>query len=101
MKFGICYDSAIHVDKKTEGDTLVTTVSPAEDAAHAQMKQNWLNSSATEIMVKKLHLQIDNLVAQSILQAITYPSHGNHQQIIQNLIRVSELQKTLAEIEKI
>lgn len=110
MRFGLIYDNAIGIDRTNPDgspvqdisqDGVVDNHSPAEDAAHTQTKLNWLASTPTELMMKKLQNQITDLLALSVMQAVTYPTHQNHLQIIQNLVRVSELQKTIEEIKSV
>lgn len=66
-----------------------------EDAARAQAKFNWKSSTVTQEVVASIHKEINDLIVKSVGLAVSYPTHTNAHQIVQNLIRVDTLTKLL------
>lgn len=65
------------------------------DAVRQQLKISWLQSTVTEEMVKSLSNDRDSLLKQAINLAETYQTNGNHQQIINCLIKASTIGKVI------
>lgn len=69
--------------------------SPAEDAASAQEKLNWLSSPVTAGLLKDLGLQVDESLDEAIKLAVGFSSHQNPWRIIQLLNKAHELRNLI------
>jgi len=69
--------------------------SPAADALTIQTKIDWLASPVTQDLFKSLTTEYSELIANAIAGAVAYPVHGNHQQIVQWLVRANTIKTIL------
>lgn len=69
-----------------------------EDAAHAQLRLSWENSTITKELLDTIDMQIDVLVVEAISHAVAYPIHKNLDGILQALVRADTLIKTKAKM---
>jgi hypothetical protein len=88
MKFGKVYSQVS--GKQLELDSVV---SPQKDPARLALIHNWLQSTVTQEMLADINENEQGLITLAIQQACSYPSHNNHQQIVQLLVRVDTLRK--------
>lgn len=64
-----------------------------ETLAKGTIKQHWLASTVTQELMKELKAKETDLLEQSIQLAETFHQHQNHLQIVNNLLRVSEIRR--------
>jgi len=69
-----------------------------ETLAKGTIKAHWLASTITQEIMKELKQKEIELIEQSIQLAETFHSHQNHLQIINNLVRVSEVRRVTAHL---
>lgn len=74
-------------------DSKVT--SPANDAATAQAKYDWLASSVTTQLFEKISVQIEELEARARLLAVNYHQQPNAHEIVTLLVRADTLRKQI------
>src|SRR5512139_3229795 len=70
-------------------------LSPTEESTRKQLKINWLESTITQEIFKELVEEANSLEEAARQLALTYHTTKNHDAIIQNLIRASEIRKIL------
>lgn len=68
---------------------------PLEAAARTQIKFDWLQSTVTQEMFSSISKEIEDCLAQAEALAVSYPTHQNHQQIIQTLVKANSLRKVI------
>ena len=66
-----------------------------EDAASAQAKFDWLQSTITQQMFKELSDEVQLLLNQAVDMSVSYHEKKNHEQIINTLVRVATLRKVI------
>jgi hypothetical protein len=72
-------------------------VNPADDAARTQALSNWKHSSITKEKIQKHEMEYAKLVNESIKLAVSYPTHKNFEQIVQNLVKANTLIEIITE----
>lgn len=92
MKFGSLYTELTKLPPEVQ-EVPVSAVQESE--ARTQVRHQWKQSTVTQELVQSLKQEINDLIVSSISLAISYPQTSNHQQIVQNLIRIDTLQKLL------
>jgi|SRR5947207_3893181 len=103
MKFGKAYSGAVSLTNeereekgfKLHDEVNPNPISPAEDAASAQERINWLQSPVTASLLKDLALQMDDSINEAIKLSIGYSSHNNPIRIIQLLNKAHELRQLI------
>lgn len=65
------------------------------DAVREQLLLNWKRSTITKELMDSLSREVENLESQARSYACSYPQHNNHHQIINALVRASELRKVI------
>lgn len=98
MKFGELYTSVTKnpLVQDTETGTEQTAGSIQKSEARIQAIHSWKQSTVTQEFVKQTKDEINDLLAKTIGLAVAYPQSSNHQQIIQNLIKVHTLEEVLS-----
>ncbi len=66
-----------------------------ESEARIQAKHNWKQSTVTQEFVLSTQEEIGTLLKDAVNLAVSYPTHNNHQQIVQKLQSVKTLQEFL------
>lgn len=92
MKFGQLYTELTKLPAEAQ-EVPVSAIQESE--ARTQVKHQWKQSTVTQELVLSVKKEINDLIVSSISLAVSYPQTSNHQQIVQNLIRVDSLQKLL------
>lgn len=94
MKFGQLYTEVTKLPAEV-AEVPQNVAAIQESEARIQVKHQWKESTVTQELVRSLKKEINDLIVTSISLAISYPQTSNHQQIIQNLIKVNTLQELL------
>lgn len=92
MKFGQLYTELTKLPAEAQ-EVPVSEIQESE--ARTQVKHQWKQSTVTQELVFSIKKEINDLIVSSISLAVSYPQTSNHQQIVQNLIKVDTLQKLL------
>ena len=100
MQFGKIYQDVTKGPSRDEDEPTQTVAKNNESEARAQAKFNWKSSTVTQEMVQSFQAEASDLMAKTIALAVNYPTTGNHQQIIQNLVRINELSKVVETLTK-
>lgn len=104
MKFGTAYHGSISLtpeEREKAGlpekkpDVSPNPTSPAEQAATAQEKFDWLASPATAAMLKGLAEEAEQSLEEAIKLAVGYSSHRDPFRIIQLLNKAYELRNLI------
>jgi len=103
MKFGKIYSDAISLTPQDREKLNLpeleakptNNVSPAEDAASAQERINWLQSPVTSALLKDLGSQVEESINEAMKLATSFSSHQNPWRIIQLLNKASELRNLI------
>lgn len=96
MNIAKIYTDITKLPKESDSSDKQKSVSKSnEDAARVQAKFNWKSSTITQEVVASIHGEINDLIVKSVGLAVSYPTHTNAHQIVQNLIRVDTLTKLL------
>jgi vacuolar-type H+-ATPase subunit H len=83
---------SINDEEKAKEAARSAAVRLEEDLKRAQ----WLNDKYTQQVLKELRDKRNEFNQQAITQATTYPTHNNHQQIVQLLQQVATIDNLLA-----
>ena len=70
-------------------------VTITDNEMNLQRRIEWLAHQDTQSLFKKLHAEAESLLDLAIMQAVAYPTHNNHQQIINTLVRVHTLREVV------
>lgn len=60
-----------------------------------QLKLNWIKDPVTQQMLSSIQKEIDEMNVLATQLACSYPTHNNHQQVIQTLVKADTLRKVI------